>query len=91
MATKCFYSVIEHDSEARHRCNLPQDYCLQRQLEVEDVAELCADDFHNRHGGWESEWPLTFAIYDSEEGDECCRVTVERETCPVFAGRMIRE
>ena len=45
-------------------------------------AECAAEDFHDRHGGWECEWPITFTIVydDAHEVD----VTVEREYSPTF-------
>ena len=45
-------------------------------------ATYAADDFYNRHGGWECDWPITFTIvyYDGHEVD----VTVEREYSPTF-------
>ena len=45
-------------------------------------ATRAAKDFHDRHDGWDCEWPITFTIVydDAHEVD----VTVEREYIPTF-------
>ena len=50
--------------------------------DMDSVAEEAAEHFHDRHGGWECDWPITFTIvyYDGHEVD----VTVEREYRPTF-------
>jgi hypothetical protein len=47
------------------------------------VAEAAAKDFHSNHDGWESDWPLTFAICDIY-GNRLGRAVVDRETVPQF-------
>ena len=45
-------------------------------------AECAAENFYNRHGGGECEWPLTVTlVYD--DGQEI-DVTVDREYSPTF-------
>jgi hypothetical protein len=58
----------------------------QRNLDY--VAEDAAEDYHNRHDGWEDSWPLTFVILD-EELNELGRFSVEREAVPQFSASRI--
>lgn len=56
---------------------------------LENLAEDAAEDFHNGHDGWESQWPLTFNIYDAEGERLLGTCTVEREHNPTFAASKI--
>lgn len=55
---------------------------------LEYLAEDAAEDFHNNHDGWESEWPLTFNIYDTDDNllGTC---TVDREHNPTFSASKV--
>ena len=48
------------------------------------IAEQAADDYHSNHDGWESEWPLGFALHKEEGGPAFASFTVEREAVPEF-------
>jgi|WetSurMetagenome_2_1015567.scaffolds.fasta_scaffold183234_3 hypothetical protein len=65
----------------------PEDaYTLKTRWEknnLDYVAEDAAQDYHDRHDGWESVWPLTIVILD-EELNELGRFSVEREAVPQF-------
>ena len=47
-------------------------------------AELCADDFHWQHNGYECTWPLTFALRAEDGGPIVARFEVDRETVAEF-------
>lgn len=51
--------------------------------EFDWLAEDCASDYHNEHGGFENKWPLTIHITD-ENGEKIKSFEVEREYDPVF-------
>lgn len=75
-----YYSVPEHDAETRHRIsettwNFDDPDCL---------AEECAEDYHHEHDGWEATWPLTFILYETKDGPERARMSVDCETVPSF-------
>ena len=73
-----WYAVIEVYGE-------PYRYQMHSVLrDAEDWAVEAAEDYHGNHDGWEAHWPLTFAIYETEDGPEIARFLVERETVPQF-------
>ncbi len=53
------------------------------------LAEKCADDYHSNHDGWESSWPLTIAIRETEDGPTIARFSVDRETVPQFTAKQL--
>jgi hypothetical protein len=53
-------------------------------LDPEDQAVDAAEDYYSNHDGWEAKWPLTFTIYESEEGLEVAAFDVEMEAVPQF-------
>ena len=55
------------------------------------VAEEAAEDYHTHHDGWEDGWPLTFIMFETEDGPEVCRFEVEREEVPVFHAVLSRK
>lgn len=46
------------------------------------TAEEAAEDYHQRHDGWEASWPITIVLVD-DEGVES-RWSVDRGMSPVF-------
>ena len=48
------------------------------------LAEAAADDFHRRHDGWESSWPLDFVLMEAD-GSVIGTFSVERESVPQFS------
>lgn len=53
------------------------------------LLEECAEDHFHNHDGWESSWPLVFALHDGENGPEICRYEVEMEAVPQFVATKI--
>lgn len=53
--------------------------------ELGDVAELCADDWHSNHDGWEAQWPRKFTLYAGKEGPALAEFEVDREHVPSFS------
>ncbi len=55
----------------------------------ESVAELAAYDYHSRHDGWESGWPLDITLFT--ETEDCLGTfSVDRDVEPVFSARKIK-
>lgn len=78
-----WYAVVEDMSNFR--------YSLRSVFSnPENQAVDAAEDYHSNHDGWEARWPLTFAIYETEDGPEVGRFTVEREYEPQFNASPVR-
>lgn len=79
MNTDIYYSIIEHGDE-RYRApasaRINDDHGM--------IAERCSEFYHDCHGGWEADWPLTVALYDGGNGPEIARFVVERVCNPAF-------
>ena len=58
------------------------------ETDIETLARIAAEDFHDEQGGSVLSWPLTFVIVD-DAGRELGRAEVEREQTPVFSARAI--
>jgi hypothetical protein len=68
----------------RYEVKQPSRIDLSDEHDLQDLAELAADDYHNNHDGWEASWPILFAIAATEDGPELARFSVEVESQPVF-------
>jgi len=82
-----WYAVVDHDEGPRLSVKgrtLPKA--------PEWIAEICADHYYNygQEDGWDSTWPLTFILFESEEGPETGRFTVELESLPHFSATEIK-
>jgi len=83
------YRVIDHGGESFYHIDLPTAYDPTRPMEQIGIAKRCAEDYHANHNGWDSSWPLTFALHTDEDGPEIARLTVEREMEPEFYARRV--
>lgn len=72
------------DGETRYQ--LPTIFAEWR-----DIAVDAAEDYHHNHDGWEAEWPVDIAIYETEEGPMLARFRVERETVPQFSAYELKD
>ena len=73
-----WYSVVEHGDQRFELLTIKRG-------DQRDTAIEAADDYHSNHDGWESRWPLTFDLYENEEGGAAfARFEVERESVPEF-------
>jgi hypothetical protein len=54
------------------------------------MAREAAEDYHSEHDGWEANWPLEFALHETENGPEIARFEVQREVEPVFYATEIK-
>lgn len=79
-----WYRVIDHCEASYYDIELPGTYDLTRPMEQTLIGVRCADDYHSNHDGWESNWPLTFALHATEEGPEVARLNIDREEVPHF-------
>ena len=80
-----YYSVVEHDEASRYRI-------ADSTWNFDDpdyLAEECAEHYHNNHDGWEATFPLTFAMYETEDGPERARMIVDREDVPSFTATKV--
>jgi hypothetical protein len=50
------------------------------------LAEAAAENYHNKHEGFEALWPITLII-QREDGSEIGVYDVDRETVPQFCAR----
>ncbi len=80
-----YYSVVEHDEASRYRLA----ETTWNFADPDYLAEECAENYHNEHDGWESEWPLTFVLYETENGPERARMSVDRESVPSFTATKV--
>lgn len=60
-------------------------YNERRPIEQREIAAICAKDYETEHDDWESAWPLEFALYETEDGPEVARLSVECDYEPVFS------
>jgi len=78
-----FYRVIDHCEDSY--------YPLETNWDIEEdpdyIAQDAADDYVSGHDGWESDWPLTIALHDTEGGREISRMIVDMEHEPTFTAR----
>lgn len=70
--------------QVRYWLRLQGRYDITRPAEQEEIAELCAADFHSNHDGWECRWPRQFTLYASDVGPALAVFDVDREAEPVF-------
>lgn len=78
------YRVLEHCEESEYSIR-SNSYAS---CGVEHVAEECAADYQRNHGGRESNWPLTFKVFDVG-GKHLGTCIVEREVRPVFSAVLL--
>lgn len=78
-STTYFYSCDEYESEARHQHKVQGSWSLADSWDCRMLAQEAADDYHSNHDAWEAPWPLVFALYGSEDGEEVARFSVDRE------------
>lgn len=83
------YGIVEYDH------GVDDGYKVETSWHLDDealgyIAEDAAEDFYNNCDGWESEWPLTFIIWDND-GKEMGRYRVVIESAPLFTASEIKE
>ena len=83
MPTTIYYSAYESE-RTRHQVTLACEYDLSEASDIEQIAELCADDWHDNHDGFEAKWPRVFAIFIDKTGPCFARFEVVREYEPTF-------
>lgn len=60
-------------------------------MDLEECAKECADDYDSNHDGWECRWPLKFTLYRTETSPSLGVFVVEKEAQPVFSACKISE
>lgn len=83
-----WYSV--DDNEQRFGLSIPETWDAMRPREQQTIAELCAENYHSEHDGWESRWPIELALYEAEEGDPIARLEIDREAVPQFTAHQVK-
>jgi hypothetical protein len=51
------------------------------------IAELCAQEYHQEHGGRSKRWPIVVELREQPGGSTISRHVVERESAPIFVAR----
>lgn len=85
--TTIYYSAYEGGHANRHMLVLDctfDTYELDDSDCHEELAVACAEDWHDNHDGWESQWPRVFTLYANKTGPELARQSVDREYTPSF-------
>lgn len=77
----CVHSDDDDVLEFNSSCDLSED--------GEFLAKQAAEDYHSKHDGWESSWPIPFTIWDNS-GKLIGKYTVERDVEPVFYAYKIK-
>lgn len=85
MPTTLYYNPRGDDTGYRHLLTLVGDYDLADDDTHEDIAEMCAQDWHTEKDGWEGEWPRVFSLYRDKTGPAFARFEVQREYEPQFS------
>jgi hypothetical protein len=55
----------------------------------EYLAKAAAENYHNKHGGWEAAWPIELVIVGCD-GSVIGTYVVDRETVPQFRATEIK-
>ncbi|QGA11019.1 hypothetical protein GFH30_06270 [Acinetobacter wanghuae] len=84
-----YYVVLDHCEGSRYKLPSSTSWTLNemRQLDIMDCfATDCAQDYWDDHDGWESDWPLEFHLYESEDAAEpFFKATISMEMSPDFS------
>lgn len=78
---KHIWYAVGDDWESRYRLKWVYGFSVHGELEI--AAEDAADDYHNRHDGWEATWPLTFAIFQTT-GPRLAAARLRGKACRSF-------
>jgi hypothetical protein len=88
--TTLYYRIPDICAESRFRLETEGAWDVHDVSEQKIIAQEAAKEYHARHYGWESSWPLVIALHATEEGPEVARFSVHREMEPVFyAGNIV--
>lgn len=80
-----FYRVIDDCEDSYYELKTSWDI----DEDPDYIAQDAADDYYSSHDGWESDWPLTIALHEHEDGPEKTRMIVDMEALPNFTARHI--
>ena len=86
-----FYRVLGDSKDDAHALKISRTYALDDDLDAMDIAEMSARNYHSKHDGEDSHWPLTFTFHYTEGGPEIFRYLVERRDRPRFIAINLRE
>lgn len=84
MPTTIFYNPHGQDGGYRFRAELKGVFDIADADEHENIAEQCAEHWHNDCDGFEGEWPRVFILFADGAGPSFARFEVGRETVPQF-------
>lgn len=79
---KLWYRVVEDGGDERYEKTWGYTFSISGAMTI--AGDDAAEDYFYSHDGWEAKWPLTFALYESEDGPELGRCEVDMETVPTF-------
>lgn len=79
-----WYSIEEQDPDGIDR------FPLVARVEADSFgAQMCAEDYYHNHDGWDSRWPQTVVLYESETGPAIAKYLVSLDTTPVFYAQKV--
>jgi hypothetical protein len=81
--SKYYYLVTDYDDDINEA--FPIDSSFHEGWE-ECLAKECAEDFWDHHDGWESNWPMTFKLFDANK-NELGTYIVDMEAEPTFSAK----
>ena len=81
--SKIFYTI--NDAPRKYCFSHASCYDLEERDDLDEIAESCAQDFHESHDGYERTWPIIVSLFAAESDEEAIhRVEVGIEYEPVF-------
>lgn len=86
--TKVVYSRApgpDGEDVAKHTIIVQGLYDISDEMDRKLLMQEAAADFHYNRDGWDADWPITFAMYEGDNGPEIARYEIERESRPSFS------
>jgi len=79
MVTEIFYTIIRDEDAPIYSviANVTSN--------LREWVKIAVTDYYNNHYGKESSWPITFSIYNKENGLELGRFEVDLDMIPSFS------
>ncbi|CAK0780931.1 conserved hypothetical protein [Gammaproteobacteria bacterium] len=85
MVDVIYYSVPEIDPDSRYRIGFDGEWDIHDRIDQKYITVECASHYWYRWQGHELSWPVMFALFDSEDGEEIIRLRVGMYYVPEFS------
>lgn len=79
-----YYEINAEETDV-FRSRYKLSYSGRSESNLQHLAEMAAQNYHDRYDGWEADWPVTVALYDGFDGNEFGRFEVARIMLPQFS------